>query len=72
MRSRSGIRRTRRPGLSGHISESLGSVMQGSVSILLLNTDAAAQLKDAGVDREVRGREHASDHAPVWIEIGPA
>ena len=23
----------------------------------------------AGVDREVRGREHASDHAPAWIEL---
>ena len=23
----------------------------------------------AGVDREVRGRENASDHAPVWITI---
>ena len=39
---------------------------------LLLNWDAAGRLKDAGVDREVRGREHASDHAPVWIEIEPA
>ncbi len=38
---------------------------------LLLNAEAAGRLKDAGVDREVRGHEHASDHAPVWIEIGP-
>src|SRR5262249_56121642 len=24
---------------------------------------------DAGVDRQIRGREGASDHAPVWIEL---
>lgn len=36
---------------------------------LLLSPTAAARLKDAGVDREVRGRERASDHAPVWIEL---
>jgi exodeoxyribonuclease-3 len=33
---------------------------------LLLSRDAAARLKDAGVDRYVRGRENASDHAPTW------
>ncbi|CAN7184613.1 exodeoxyribonuclease III [Brevundimonas sp. LjRoot202] len=36
---------------------------------LLLSPAAAARLTDAGVDREVRGRERASDHAPVWIEL---
>ena len=30
---------------------------------------AAVRLTDAGVDRTVRGRERASDHAPVWIEL---
>jgi len=34
---------------------------------LLLNAKAAKLLTDAGVDREVRGREGASDHAPAWI-----
>ena len=24
---------------------------------------------EGGVDREVRGRENASDHAPAWIEL---
>jgi exodeoxyribonuclease-3 len=33
---------------------------------LLLSVDAAKRLVDAGIDREVRGREGASDHAPVW------
>ena len=37
---------------------------------LLLNKVAAKRLKGAGVDREVRGREKASDHAPTWIELG--
>lgn len=36
---------------------------------LLLNPAAAGRLKDAGVDREVRGLERASDHAPAWIEL---
>ena len=36
---------------------------------LLLSPTAAGRLKDAGVDRAVRGRERASDHAPVWIEL---
>ena len=36
---------------------------------LLLNGAAAGRLTDAGVDRAVRGRERASDHAPTWIEL---
>jgi exodeoxyribonuclease-3 len=36
---------------------------------LLLNPAAAKRLEDAGVDKEVRGREGASDHAPVWVEL---
>ena len=36
---------------------------------LLLSPALAERLTDAGVDREVRGRERASDHAPVWIEV---
>lgn len=38
---------------------------------LLLTPDLAPRLTDAGIDREVRGRENSSDHAPVWIELGP-
>ena len=34
---------------------------------LLLNPKAAKRLVEAGVDREVRGVENASDHAPAWI-----
>ena len=36
---------------------------------LLLSPSLADRLVAAGVDRAVRGREHASDHAPAWIEI---
>ncbi|PZQ50317.1 MAG: exodeoxyribonuclease III [Rhodovulum sulfidophilum] len=38
---------------------------------LLLSPELAPRLRDAGVDRDVRGRENASDHAPVWITLGP-
>ena len=36
---------------------------------LLLSPPLAGRLKDAQVDREVRGWEKTSDHAPVWIEL---
>ena len=39
---------------------------------LLLNAKAAKRLVDAGVDREVRGLEGASDHAPAWIVLRDA
>jgi exodeoxyribonuclease-3 len=36
---------------------------------LLLNAAAAPLLREAGVDRWVRGLDKASDHAPTWIEL---
>jgi exodeoxyribonuclease-3 len=36
---------------------------------LLLSKKAARRLVDAGVDREVRGLDNASDHAPAWVEL---
>jgi len=36
---------------------------------LLLNPPLSKRLKNAGVDRHVRGWEKSSDHAPTWIEI---
>jgi exodeoxyribonuclease-3 len=36
----------------------------------LLSPPLAKRLTGGGVDREVRARERASDHAPVWITIG--
>lgn len=38
---------------------------------LLLSANLRDRLLDAGVDREVRGRDGASDHAPAWIRIKP-
>lgn len=36
---------------------------------LLLSASLADHLEDAGVDRWVRGEEHASDHAPAWVSL---
>ncbi|RTL43752.1 MAG: exodeoxyribonuclease III [Candidatus Melainabacteria bacterium] len=36
---------------------------------ILLNPVAAPRLKEGAVDRNVRGWEKTSDHAPVWITI---
>jgi len=36
---------------------------------LLLSAELAPMLRNAGVDRDVRGRTGASDHAPAWIEL---
>ncbi|WBY16936.1 exodeoxyribonuclease III [Erythrobacteraceae bacterium WH01K] len=37
----------------------------------LLSPELADRLLSAGVDKEYRGREKASDHAPVWVELAP-
>jgi len=39
---------------------------------LLASPALATRLKDAGVSRETRGVEGASDHAPAWMELKPA
>ena len=36
---------------------------------LLLNPSVAPRLRASGVDRDVRGWEKTSDHAPTWIEL---
>jgi exodeoxyribonuclease-3 len=36
---------------------------------LLLSPSLEKRLKSAGVDRDERGRQNASDHAPVWVEL---
>lgn len=36
---------------------------------LLLSPQAADRLIDADVDKEYRGREKASDHAPTWVRL---
>ena len=42
------------------------------MDFLLLNPAAAARLVDTKVDSEFRGRERASDHAPVWVTLRDA
>jgi len=39
---------------------------------LLLSPEAATRLDSAGVDREVRGKEGASDHGPAWVTLRDA
>jgi exodeoxyribonuclease III len=36
---------------------------------LLLSAEAAQRLVDAGVDRDIRGKLGASDHAPAWVVL---
>ena len=36
---------------------------------LLVSPALSPRLKKAGVDRLVRGEEHASDHAPAWVVL---
>jgi exodeoxyribonuclease-3 len=36
---------------------------------LLLSPNLSGRLQGGGIDRDVRGRDHASDHAPTWIEL---
>ncbi|MEX0342795.1 MAG: exodeoxyribonuclease III [Erythrobacter sp.] len=36
---------------------------------LLLSPELADRMAAAGVDKEYRGREKASDHTPVWVEL---
>jgi len=42
------------------------------MDFLLLTPALAERLRRAEVDRDHRGREKASDHAPVWIELAEA
>ena len=36
---------------------------------ILLSPECADRLEASGVDKEHRGREKASDHAPVWVQL---
>ena len=36
---------------------------------ILLSPECADRLIAAGVDKDYRGREKASDHAPIWVEL---
>ncbi len=36
---------------------------------VLMSAAVADMMTDAGIDRDVRGREKPSDHVPVWVEL---
>jgi exodeoxyribonuclease-3 len=36
---------------------------------VLLGSALSGRLQDAGIDREIRGADGASDHAPMWVEL---
>ena len=36
---------------------------------ILLSSTLTERLQSAGVDRQTRGMEGASDHAPVWVSL---
>jgi exodeoxyribonuclease-3 len=36
---------------------------------ILLSDDLATKVKKTGIDKQVRGEEGASDHAPMWVVI---
>src|SRR5262249_39953385 len=42
------------------------------LDLLLLRPQAAKTLVDAGLARDVRGADGASDHAPGWVELRDA
>jgi exodeoxyribonuclease III len=42
------------------------------LDMLLVSTSCARRLASAGIDRDVRGKPNASDHAPVWVELKDA
>jgi exodeoxyribonuclease-3 len=37
---------------------------------LLLSPEAADRVIASGIDSQIRSRDKASDHAPVWVELG--
>jgi len=39
------------------------------MDFVLLSSSLRSRLKNTGVDAQYRGRDKASDHAPVWIEL---
>ncbi len=54
----------------GLFPKRLGEGMPASASIIFYSARSCGHISTAaGVDREVRGYEKASDHAPVWIDL---
>src|SRR5690349_9114141 len=47
----------------------MAAALRIGVRALVLNPQAAKRLVGAGVDREIRARPGASDHAPAWVVL---
>ena len=45
------------------------ALVDARIDHLLLSPQAADRFLDAGVDKEYRGRDKASDHAPTWVQL---
>lgn len=61
-----------RPGLYSYWDFQRGAWERNNgirIDHLLLTPQAADLLRDAGIDKDVRGRDKPSDHVPVWIEL---
>lgn len=54
-----------------YLRNALGRNAGLRIDHFLLSPTLARRLVAADVDRDVRHREKASDHAPVWIELAP-
>jgi exodeoxyribonuclease-3 len=52
-----------------YLRNALGRDAGLRIDHFLLSPHLVAKLSRAGVDRQVRGWEHTSDHAPTWIEL---
>ena len=64
--------RTQAPGLYSFWDYQAGAWERNNgirIDHLLLSPQAADLMRDAGIEKDVRGSEKPSDHVPVWIDL---
>ncbi|GAA5079572.1 exodeoxyribonuclease III [Roseibacterium beibuensis] len=64
--------RTAAPGLFSFWDYQAGAWQRNNgirIDHLLLSPQAADLMTEAGIDKDVRGRDKPSDHVPVWIDL---
>ena len=64
--------RTQAPGLYSFWDYQAGAWERNNgirIDHLLLSPQAADLMRDAGIEKAVRGRDKPSDHVPVWIDL---
>ena len=64
--------RTQAPGLYSFWDYQAGAWDRNNgirIDHLLLSPQAADLMQDAGIEKDVRGREKPSDHVPVWVDL---